>query len=111
MKRLITLFLVAAIVLCYTSCKDDDDNPNSEASPSSTVTIDKAMLENGIVVSKYSNVAELPIDCDGEWSITIDTVTSWLRIEHSQPTASPPGGAPLFMTQIIHRDPMWIWWV
>ncbi len=72
-----TLFLAAAILLGFSSCKDDDE---PEAIESSTVTIDKDILSAGIAAEMKSSILEVPIDCNGEWTATFDKGTDWADI-------------------------------
>ena len=82
MKKISSLTILAlslSMIAAIPSCNDDEKDDSSDLTPS-VVTIDKGLLDAGMTVSKYSNVAELPINCDGEWSITREKEVYWLRI-------------------------------
>jgi len=83
MKKLTYILAAALTMLAYSACKDDDDpkdNPGTDDTTPSVVSIDQGLLDAGITVSKNSNIAELPINCDGEWHITMAKETDWAQI-------------------------------
>ena len=80
MKKYFNLLLMGALVcglsLGVTSCKSDDDGSDE----ASVVNIDHDTYVWGIQTDMQSAVVEVPVECEGHWTATLDSGTRWARI-------------------------------
>lgn len=74
---LLTAALVCGLSLAATSCKDDNDDADDNAS---VVEIDKDITAHGVETDMQSAVLEVPVKCDGHWTATLPKGTTWARI-------------------------------
>ena len=75
-NTLLMAALVCGLSLGVASCNDKDD-VDGEAS---VVEIDKTITARGIETDMQSAVIEVPVNCDGHWTATLDKGTRWARI-------------------------------
>jgi len=75
-KYLLMAALTGSFSLTFVACSDDDDNE----AQASEVTIEKDLMAHGVETDMQSAVIEVPVKCDGEWTVTIPSDADWVRI-------------------------------
>lgn len=74
-KYLLMVALVGGLSLTLVSCSDDDNE-----SQASEITIGNDLKAHGVETDMQSAVIEVPVKCNGEWTVTIPSNIDWVRV-------------------------------
>lgn len=86
MKRILILSMFASLLAMFVvlpSCKDDDESPKDETSPS-VVNLDENLVSKGIEIAAGDKTYSLPVTATGKWSAAIDADCDWAALGDSE---------------------------